>query len=107
MSSGVYVVSYYAERNDECVDLEIEVEAQSIEDAIVKMRASVRVYSKIFRIERKPLGSGELLTDFEKLNPPRVDGFPKVKEIVPLGEFKTNRNDSNYDKPISDLEKEY
>lgn len=47
------------------------------------------------------------MTDFEKLNPPREDGFPKVKELKATEPFKTNAKESDFDKPILNLEKEY
>ncbi len=43
----------------------------------------------------------------EKLNPPREDGFPKVKELSSGAGFVANAKDPNFDKPLSELEKEY
>jgi hypothetical protein len=44
---------------------------------------------------------------FEKLNPPSEDGFPKVKELSSGKVFVANAKDPNFDRPISELEKEY
>lgn len=43
----------------------------------------------------------------ESINPPRPDGYPKIKEIVSDGSFKVDVNDENFKKPLSELEKEY
>ena len=47
------------------------------------------------------------MTAFEKINQPRLDGFPKVKEITPLVRFKTNPKELDYEKPLSALNKTY
>lgn len=47
------------------------------------------------------------MTKFEEINQPRLDGFPKVKEIVAKGVFKTNPKESDYDKPLSALYRKY
>jgi len=47
------------------------------------------------------------MTEFEKLNPPREDGYPKVKELKRTSVFKTDAKDPNNNKPLSALEKEY
>lgn len=46
-------------------------------------------------------------TEFELLNPPRLDGFPKVKEIGSKNFVKANAKDPNYDLPLSNLYKQY
>ena len=46
-------------------------------------------------------------TAFELLNPPRPDGFPKVKEIGFRGFVKGNAKDPNYNLPLSNLYKSY
>lgn len=49
-------------------------------------------------------------TKFEKLNPPRENGFPKVNEITRYKDdnpYKINQKDPNFDKPLSELTKEY
>lgn len=107
MISRTYIVSYYKEVNDECVDREMEIVAENIPDAIEKMKEQVRVFSRIFRVEEKPLGRKKMPTNFEKLNFPGLSGYPRVKEIVPLGDFKVDPKDENYNKPLSNLEKEY
>jgi hypothetical protein len=107
MISRTYIVSYYAERNDECVDREIEIEAQSIAEAIEKMKYQVKVFSRVFRVEEKSIGIQQIPTDFERLNFPGLNGFPKVKEIVHREDFKTNPKEPDYDKPLSNLEKKY
>lgn len=107
MISRTYIVSYYKEVNDECVDREIEIEAQSIAEAVEKVKYLIRVYSRVFKVEEKPLGREKVPTDFEILNFPGLSGYPRVKEIVPLGDFKVDIKDENFDKPFSDLEKEY
>jgi hypothetical protein len=107
MISRTYIVSYYKEVNDECVDREMEIVAENIPDAIEKMKGQVRVFSRIFRVEEKPLGREKLSTNFERLNFPGLSNYPRVKEIVPLGNFKVDIKDENFDKPLSNLEKEY
>lgn len=44
---------------------------------------------------------------FESLQKKRPDGYPKVREIISKDKFKTDRKDPNYEKPLSELEKEY
>ena len=44
---------------------------------------------------------------FESLQKKRPDGYPKVKETVVRRKFKTNVNESDYDRPLAELEKEY
>jgi hypothetical protein len=106
-SNRTYIVSYYAERNDDCVDFEIEIEAKDIPEAIEKINSEVRIFSRIFKVEEKPIGRQETPTDFERLNFPGFSGFPKVKEVLPKMEFRTNRKDENFENPLSALEKEY
>lgn len=48
-----------------------------------------------------------MATEFEKLNPPREDGFPKVKELKAKVKFVSDRKDLNYELPLSNLYKEY
>lgn len=48
-----YIVYYYAEKNDECVDCEIVVEATGIIEAMEEFTNKVRVYRKVFCIEEK------------------------------------------------------
>lgn len=49
----------------------------------------------------------KMFSILELLNPPREDGFPKVKELSSGSGFVTNAKDPNFDKPLSELEKEY
>lgn len=44
---------------------------------------------------------------FESLQKKRLDGYPKVKETVVKRKFKTNAKESDYDRPYSELEKNY
>ena len=44
---------------------------------------------------------------FESMQKKRQDGYPKVKEIKPRSKFKTNVKESDYDRPYSELEKNY
>lgn len=44
---------------------------------------------------------------FESLQAKRLDGYPKVKEIKPRRKFKTNVKESDYDRPLAELEKVY
>jgi len=44
---------------------------------------------------------------FESIQKKRSDGYPKVREIISKDKFKTDRKDPNYEKPLSELEKEY
>ena len=49
-------------------------------------------------------------TKFENLNQPREDGFPKVNEITRFKDkspYKIDIKDPNFDKPLSELTKEY
>ena len=49
-------------------------------------------------------------TKFELLNPPREDGFPKVNEITRFKDespYKVDIKDPHFDKPLSELTKEY
>lgn len=48
-----------------------------------------------------------LKTDFEKNNQPRKEGFPIVKEIVSNKVIISCAKDPVFDRPLSDLEKEY
>lgn len=48
-----YIISYYTEKNDECVDLEYEVEAPDVIIAAINFRAKVKVFKRIFKIEEK------------------------------------------------------
>lgn len=44
---------------------------------------------------------------FESLQKKRADGYPKVKETVVKRKFKTNAKESDYDRPLAELEKIY
>lgn len=46
-------------------------------------------------------------TEFEKINPPKENGYPRVNELVAEVVFKTNAKEPDFDKPLSELEKEY
>jgi len=46
-----FTVSYYAERNDECTDLEIDVECNSIWDVKETFEKQVRLYKRIYEIK--------------------------------------------------------
>lgn len=48
-----------------------------------------------------------MATKFEFINPPRKDGFPKVKELKAKKRFVSDAKDPNYDLPLSNLYKEY
>lgn len=48
-----------------------------------------------------------LKTDFEKCNQPRKDGFPIVKEIVSNRIIFSCAKDDVFNRPLSELEKEY
>lgn len=48
-----YIVYYYAEKNDECVDCEMEIEAISIYGAMYQFKQKVRVFRRIFCVEEK------------------------------------------------------
>jgi hypothetical protein len=45
-----YLVAYYAEKNDECHDLEKIIEADNIEEAIKFFKSRVRVRKRITAI---------------------------------------------------------
>lgn len=51
-----YLVFYYAERNDECYDLERIVEANDMIDAIDKFNKEVRLFKRITTITELPYG---------------------------------------------------
>lgn len=44
---------------------------------------------------------------FESIQEKRPDGYPKVREIISEQKFESDRKDPNYDKLLSELEKEY
>ena len=48
-----YIVYYYAEINDECVEREIEVESKNIEIGLAEFRSIVKVYKRVYKIEEK------------------------------------------------------
>jgi hypothetical protein len=48
-----YIVYYYREENDECVDLEIEVRAICIKTAVVAFNKMVRFYKRIYAVNEK------------------------------------------------------
>jgi hypothetical protein len=106
-SNRSYIVSYFAERNDESVDLTYEVEATDIVNALNVFFSKKSIFSRVYKVEEKPIGREETPTDFERLNFPGFSGFPKVKEVLPKMEFRTNRKDENFENPLSALEKEY
>lgn len=51
-----YLIFYYAERNDECVDLEHIVEANDMIDAINTFNNEVRLVKRITTITELPYG---------------------------------------------------
>lgn len=46
-----YLIHYYAEINDQCVDCEKKIEAVDIEDAILRFKLKIRLYKRITKIE--------------------------------------------------------
>jgi len=48
-----YIVYYYTEKNDECVDCEIEVDAKNIIAAYFAFEEKVKVYRRVYKIEEK------------------------------------------------------
>lgn len=52
-----YIVFYYAERNDECVDLEKEIEADSLEEALIIFKDTTLLYKRVTGINEIPLKS--------------------------------------------------
>ena len=46
-------------------------------------------------------------TKFEFIQVIRPDGYPKVKELKPRKQFKSNPKDPAYEQPYSNLEKIY
>lgn len=81
MISRTYIVSYYAERNDECVDREIEIEAQSIAEAVEKVKYLVLVYSRVFRVEEKSIGLQQSPTVFWEIKFSRIRWISKSKRL--------------------------
>lgn len=49
-----YLVYYYAEKNDECHDLEKIIEADSIEEAIKFFKSRVRIMKRITTVTELP-----------------------------------------------------
>ena len=49
-----YIISYYTEVNDECVDREIEVEAINEFDALLCFKSLVKVFKKVHEINEIP-----------------------------------------------------
>lgn len=47
------------------------------------------------------------MTEFESINPPREDGYPKVNELKAKVRFVSDAKDPNYDEPYSNLFKDY
>ncbi len=50
----------------------------------------------------------QMIMNFETINPPRQDGFPKIKDLS-IGKQveKIDINDPNFDKPVSAMEKDF
>lgn len=48
-----------------------------------------------------------MMSIFESLQKKRPDGYPKVSEIKVRRKFKSNAKESDYNRPLSELEKEY
>lgn len=44
-------IYYYAEQNDECVDLEIILESENIFSALELFKQEVSVYKRVYKIE--------------------------------------------------------
>lgn len=44
-------VYYYTERNDECTDLEIDIQCNSIWDVKEEFEKQVRVYKRVYEIK--------------------------------------------------------
>ena len=51
-----YLIFYYAEKNDECHDLESIVEADSIEEALKFFKSRVRIMKRITTVTELPHG---------------------------------------------------
>ena len=60
-----YIVYYYAEKNDECMDCEMEIEAPNIVSCFFAFEDKVKVYSRIFRVEEK---IGNSIIDIQKVH---------------------------------------
>jgi hypothetical protein len=48
-----YIVYYYTEKNDECVDCEMEVESPTLKCALLHFEITVKVYRRVYKIEEK------------------------------------------------------
>ena len=48
-----YIVYYYKEIKDECVDCEKEIQANNIEMVLHLFNKEIRVYKRIWKIEEK------------------------------------------------------
>jgi len=46
-----YIIHYYVEINDECVDRELILEAVDFDDSVIRFKVKVRVYKRIFKVE--------------------------------------------------------
>ena len=49
-----YLIFYYVEKNDDCHDLEMIIEADSIEEAIKLFKSRVRVMKRITTVTELP-----------------------------------------------------
>jgi hypothetical protein len=48
-----YIVYYYAEINDECVELEHELEELDMTLALATFRSEIKVFKRVYKIEEK------------------------------------------------------
>jgi len=48
-----YIVYYYSEINDECVEREIEVISRNIISAYFAFEKKIKVYKRVYKIEEK------------------------------------------------------
>ena len=87
-----YLICYLVERNDECQDLEQIIMADNLETALIIFTDHFRVYKRITSITEQS----------------NVSQYPKIVEISKQKQpFKVDIKDPNFDKPISELNKEY
>ena len=50
-----YIVYYYKEINDECVEQQIEIQCNNIEMALHLFKQEIRIYKRVYKIEEKVL----------------------------------------------------
>jgi len=50
-----FIIYYYKEINDECVEQQIEIQCNNIEMALHLFKQEIRIYKRVYKIEEKVL----------------------------------------------------